>query len=138
MLIGRAKSSTEEENDHVFESIEDIKDIDKIEQFLTYVLITSRFARSWNNKSNNKNEWVIFQVFYVILIMKSNLWYRPSGNYKNVFLGSWFSQGPSSLGKNWQLEVHSTCCSGVPFPGRILWCTDLSRRETTIMGLETL
>lgn len=74
----------------------------------------------------------------MILIMKSNLWYRPSGNYKNVLSGSWFPQGPSSLGKNWQLEVHSTCSSGILFPGRILWCTDLSRRETTILGLETL
>jgi len=48
MLIGKAKSSTEEENDHVIESllIQDIKDTDKIELFLTYVLITSRFARS--------------------------------------------------------------------------------------------
>ena len=41
-------------------------------------------------------------------------------NYKNVLLGSWFPQGPSSLGKNWQLEVHLTCCSGILFPGRIL------------------
>ena len=65
-------------------------------------------------------------------------WYRPLGNYENVLLSSWFSQGPSSLGKNWQLEAHATSSSGVLFHGRILWYPDLSRREATLLGLGTL
>lgn len=41
---------------------------------------------------------------YLILIMKSNLWHRLPEIYYNIaIVGCWFSQGPSSLEKSWQL-----------------------------------